>query len=102
VTLAGDRHAGRVGSSILTNLGLDNLIAKNIGAYLDIAADLAADASRLRFLRETMRERVAASPLRDEAGLSREVEQAYRMMWLQWCAEGPTPTAHGPAPCVDS
>jgi predicted O-linked N-acetylglucosamine transferase (SPINDLY family) len=32
-----------------------------------------------------MRQRLEASPLRDEAGFARDVEAAYRAMWRQWC-----------------
>jgi predicted O-linked N-acetylglucosamine transferase (SPINDLY family) len=33
-----------------------------------------------------MRSRFDASPLRDEAGFTRELEAAYRAMWRDWCA----------------
>ena len=102
VSLAGDRHAGRVGASVLANLGLEELIATSIDEYLAIAADLAADTARLGMLRETMRARVVASPLRDETGFSREVEHAYRQMWLRWCS-GDIATAAGElAPFADA
>jgi hypothetical protein len=29
-----------------------------------------------------------ASPLRDEAGFTRDLEAAYRAMWQNWCAAG--------------
>jgi protein O-GlcNAc transferase len=32
-----------------------------------------------------MRARLAASPLRDEAGFTRDLEIAYREMWQKWC-----------------
>ena len=86
VNLAGDRHAARVGDSILANLGLDTLIARSVDEYLAIAAGLAADGVRMAALRATMRARVAASPLRDETGFASAVEHAYRQMWLGWCS----------------
>src|SRR5262249_10314205 len=43
VTLRGERHAARVGASILTALGLERLIARTPDDYVTIAADLARD-----------------------------------------------------------
>lgn len=85
ITLAGDRHAGRVGVSILANLGLDELIAWNMKAYLEHAQALANDAGRLVELRQAMRARVSSSPLRDEHGFVLAFESAYEKMWRRWC-----------------
>ncbi len=89
VALAGDRHSARVGASILANAGLSELIAPDEKAYVDLAARLAGDASRLADLRRGMRTRIAASPLRDPAGIVGDLEQAYRRMWSDWCAAKP-------------
>ena len=85
ITIAGDRHCARVGSSILANAGLGELIAANVDDYLSLAIDLANDSGRLVRLRETMRERVSASPLRNEARFARALENEYRKMWRTWC-----------------
>ena len=86
VTLATDRHAGRVGKSILENLGLPELIAQSESEYLDICLRLAGDLSKLDALRSGMRERMRASPLLDGARLTRNIEAAYRDMWRRYCA----------------
>jgi len=86
VTLAGDRHAARVGASILTTIGLDHLIAPTADAYVAVAAQLARDRAALAVLRAGLRERVRASPLCDGAGFARAVEEAYRTVWRDWCA----------------
>ena len=85
ISIAGDRHGARVGASILANLGLDELVGRNVEHYQTLAAALAADHARLSSLRQTMRERISASPLRDEAQFVRALENAYREMWRQWC-----------------
>jgi predicted O-linked N-acetylglucosamine transferase (SPINDLY family) len=85
VTLAGDTHRARVGASLLTRVGLPELIADSPGAYLAIAARLAGDRARLRELRGDLRQRVAASPLCDAAKLTREFEAALREAWRDWC-----------------
>ncbi|MFI4977043.1 MAG: tetratricopeptide repeat protein [Caulobacterales bacterium] len=87
VTFRGDRHATRVGASILTQLGLQDLIATDVEGYVDIAASLAADRERLAELRATLRPRMAASPLTDAPAFARKLESAYRRMWTRWCDE---------------
>ena len=85
VTLEGDRHAGRVGVSLLNQVGLTELIAKTPEEYVQIAVDLAKDTYKLANLRASLRPRMAASPLCDGKGFTRTLEQAYREMWRKWC-----------------
>ncbi len=85
VTLAGDTHVSRVGVSLLTNVGLGDLIADNADRYVEIAAALAADEARRIDLRGTMRARMRKSPLTDAGRFARDVESAYRKMWETWC-----------------
>lgn len=87
ITLAGDRHAARVGASILRRLGLDDYVLDDEQAYINAAVALAGDASRRAALRGTLRETLAASPLCDAAGFARDVEAAYRRVWRRWCAD---------------
>ncbi len=86
ITLRGDRHAGRVGASLLTQLGLTELIADSVGEYVDIAAALAIDQARLGELRRSLRPRLATSSLGDAAAFARKIESAYRAIWQRWCA----------------
>ncbi len=78
VTLRGDVHATRVGASILANIGQADLVASDLDDYVERAAALAADGSRLRALRSTLRDSMSRSPLRDGAGLASRVERALR------------------------
>lgn len=86
VTLAGRVHAARVGVSILSQIGLPELIARDGDEYVAIAAGLAQDPDRLAELRRTLRERMRASPLLDGPGFAHTVESAYRERWRLWCA----------------
>jgi protein O-GlcNAc transferase len=86
VTLRGDRHAGRVGASLLTQIGLTDLIADSVEAYVETALALAGDPARLADLGQSLRPRMAASPLCDAAAFARKIEAAYRSMWRRWCA----------------
>jgi protein O-GlcNAc transferase len=85
VTLRGDRHAGRVGASLLTQIGLTDLIASSIDEYVEIAAALVDNPGRLDELRRALRPLMAASPLCDEGAFARKMEAAFRTMWQQWC-----------------
>ena len=84
VTLAGDSSFGRLGVSILTNLGLPELIAKTAQDYVRIAAELANNIPRLRQFRSTLRDQMLASPLMDAPRFARDIEAAYRQMWRTW------------------
>jgi protein O-GlcNAc transferase len=86
VALRGSRHAGRVSASLLTRVGLADLVADDVEGYLEIACRLAADPDRIAELRAGLRARMAASPLCDGPGFARSVERAYREIWRNWCA----------------
>ncbi|MGA3067147.1 MAG: tetratricopeptide repeat protein [Tepidisphaeraceae bacterium] len=86
VTRPGATAVGRAGVSILTNLGLTELIGKDDEAYISIAKRLAGDIPRLNDLRMGMRARMQASPLMDARRFARDIEAAYRQMWSEWCA----------------
>lgn len=88
VCLAGNRHAGRVGVSLLSQVGLNELIAGNIEEYISLAVALAQDSVRRSFLRTRLREQMKSSPLCDARGFARKIESAYRQMWRKWCAGG--------------
>jgi protein O-GlcNAc transferase len=85
VTLRGDRHAGRVGASLLSQIGLTDLIANSVEEYVEIALALAGNPGRLDDLRGALRPRIAASPLCDRRAFARKMEGAFRTMWEAWC-----------------
>lgn len=96
ITLAGDRPAGRGGMSILTNIGLAELIASSPEDYVAIAKGLAADADRLSALRCGMRQRLESSPLGDIGKFARDLECLYREMWIAWCRQVKPDPARSP------
>lgn len=77
ITLCGDRHASRVGASILHRVSLDALIATSQENYIEKAIALANDTARLTELRTTLRNRLLTSPLGDGATFTKNVEDAY-------------------------
>ena len=81
VTLKGGRHAARVGASILTRVGLSDLIADTKEAYIRKAVELARDPGRLKALRAGMRDRLRKSTLLNGPGFAAAMEAAYQGMW---------------------
>lgn len=77
VTLAGDNHAGRVGASILTNLGMTDLIAQNIPDYIDTAIKIARHENYLKDLKQQLRDKMLNSTLCDGDAFAKKVEQVY-------------------------
>jgi predicted O-linked N-acetylglucosamine transferase (SPINDLY family) len=85
VSLRGDRWVGRVSDSILSTLGLSELVTTTKEDYARTAIALASDLPRLAELRASLRPRLLASPLMDAPGFARDLETAYRAMWSEWC-----------------
>ncbi len=89
ITLAGQTHVSRVGVSLLSSLDLEDLIAQSPEAYIQKAVELANDRERLQELRATLRDRMAAAPLTNANLIIQSLENAYRMMWRNWCLKDP-------------
>lgn len=81
VALAGDRHASRVGVSILSTVGLSELIAPDVNEYVRIAATLAGDTARLATLRRDLRGRLIASPACDQDAFATRFARALHAAW---------------------
>ncbi len=88
ITLAGKTHASRVGVSLLSNVGLSDLVASSDEQYVQLAADLAKDPERITNLRRTLRQRMEKSPLMDAPRYARDTETAFRDMWKRWIHTG--------------
>ncbi|MSR33195.1 MAG: tetratricopeptide repeat protein [Phycisphaerales bacterium] len=87
VTLAGRNHVSRVGVSQMTNLGLHELIARDTNDYVNIAVALANDVPRLTALRGGLRERLKNSPLMNVTRFTKNLEEAYQVIWKKYLSE---------------
>ena len=81
VTLAGTRHASRVGLSLLRAAGRPEWIAENAEQYVAIAVDLATDLDRLVAQRAGLRRALAASALCDAEGFAARMGSALEEAW---------------------
>lgn len=83
VTLVGDRHASRVGASLLNAVGLGDLAASDVDAYVALAVRAAQDP---RFAdRGGLRERVRRSPLCDGPRAAAGFAETLRSLWRSAC-----------------
>jgi predicted O-linked N-acetylglucosamine transferase (SPINDLY family) len=85
IALAGRTHPSRLGVSVLSNLNLTDLIAADTDSYVRLAVELGGNIPRLAGLRAGMRQRMSRSPLLDHAAFARDVEAAYRRVWMTYC-----------------
>ncbi len=97
VTLAGKTASSRIGASLLTALGLEELIATSLEDYQRIALDLARDGERLGALKAKLRGKLETEPLFDVARLARHLERAYELMWERYEAGEPPGPIRVPA-----
>ncbi len=79
----GETSVSRSAASILQALGLDEWVVPAMERYVDVAVARASDPMALMALRRTLRERLQASPLTDMPRFVRDLESAYRTMWLE-------------------
>lgn len=81
-----ETFSSRLGSAVLAELGLSDLIARDNDEYVRIAVELAAAMPELIRLRGSLRQRLDESSLRDFPRFTRGLELAYRSIWKDWCA----------------
>lgn len=88
----GDGFASRVGASLLTAVGLPEMIVSSWDDYRDLAVELALDRPRLEAIRRKLAENRTTQPLFDTPRFVRNLERAYRTMWrIKARGEAPRP-----------
>ena len=85
LTLRGETFAGRVAASLLTAIGLPELIADSVAAYEEKALALARNSNERRRLRDFLAGPGRSSTLFDTARTTAALEAAYLMMADQYC-----------------
>lgn len=90
VTLAGRYFFARVAASVLTAVGLPELITGSARDYEALALALATDRDRLEKIRAKLWENRLTTPLFDSALFVRNLEKAYEQAYRNWFeGEGP-------------
>jgi predicted O-linked N-acetylglucosamine transferase (SPINDLY family) len=85
VTVPGETFASRHSMSHLSNVGLDDWVASDVAAYIELAVAKASDIDALAALRSGLRAQVKASPLCDATRFGRNLGAALRFAWQDWC-----------------
>lgn len=80
VALRGQRAIARGSYSILSSLGVSELIAQSEDEYVRANIKLAENPTRRRELRRMLRSRLEASPLMDAQGFVRDLERCFESM----------------------
>lgn len=91
ITLKGAHFASRMSASILTAVGMPELIARSIGQYETLAVQAALNPDRLKGLRQKLAQNRLTEPLFDTPRFAFNLEQAFTRMWQIFQA--------GSAPC---
>ena len=80
LTQMGKGFAGRVSASLLTAVGLQELITENVEDYIRLAIELAENPKRLVQIRTNLAQAKTSSPLFNSVQFTRGLEQAYVQM----------------------
>jgi protein O-GlcNAc transferase len=99
LTCTGSTFSGRVSASLLTALGLRELITDGLPAYEDLAMTLAFDSQRLASVRAKLVANRDVFPLFNTKRFTRHVETAYTAMWERY-QRGEPPSTISVAPMV--
>ena len=83
ITLEGKRHVSRVGTSILRNLNLDNLIAKNEEEYVELSIELSKNIDLLNYYQSNLRNNLEKSNLCDGKSFAKKIEYAYKEIFSE-------------------
>ena len=80
LTRLGETFAGRMGASLLTAIGMPELIASSPEAYVAMAISLADDPDRMRAIKRKLAANRLTTSLFDTAQFARDIEAAYTAM----------------------
>ena len=81
MTLKGDKHAGRVSSSILNALDMEDCIGSDQKDFLEKCVKLANSSEKLEYYKLNLRENLKNSPLTNSIQFTRKIEREYDNMW---------------------
>jgi len=81
ITLEGNHFASRVSTSVLTAVGLPDLITHSLEEYESLAVRLAFNSSELQVIQDRLAKNRLTEPLFDTSRFTVNLEKAYREIW---------------------
>ncbi len=97
LTCLGETFVGRVAASLLSAVGLPELITHSVEEYETLALKLACEPVLLAEIRAKLARNRDTHPLFDTARFTRHIETAYTTMW-EICQRGEAPKSFAVAP----
>jgi len=86
LTLLGKSFAGRVAASLLTAIGMPELITHTPEEYEAVAIDLAKNPEKLKALKEKLETNRLTTPLFNTQLITKQIESAYQQMYERYQA----------------
>jgi predicted O-linked N-acetylglucosamine transferase (SPINDLY family) len=86
LTCQGETFASRVAASLLSAIGLPELITHSHAEYEALAYELATKPEKLAAIKDNLARNRLTYPLFDTARYTRHIESAYTMMWKRYQA----------------
>ena len=96
VTLQGSHFASRVSASMLSAIGMSELITHSLDDYRDLVLHLASESRERLRIRKKITDNLSRESLFDTPRFVRNLEKAYREMWrIHNLGRPPQPMAVG-------
>ncbi len=92
LTCPGQHFSNRVCGSLLSAIGMPELIATDLDDYKQKALSFATHHALLKTIRVKLADKIKTGPLFDTQSFTRHLEQAYQKMWANYCDEQPPQT----------
>ena len=81
ITLLGSHFASRVSASVLSAIGIPELITYDLDEYENLAVHLASARNELNHFRQLLMRHRKSEPLFDTARFTKNIEGAFKEMW---------------------
>ena len=80
ITMIGNSFASRVASSILTSVGLKQLITRNIEEYTKLAIEMRKDKNKLKNIKNYLKKNEMVKKIHDYEKFTKDLEKTYTKM----------------------